>query len=99
MRGVNYRAPGHPFGILLIVLSPFTDSRARTQGLMRVGRFDDACYRIQNGLVDDTDRLGDATRKGNIEREVETLRSKPEFNGKPKVKATNMSDMVNNMGQ
>ena len=64
-----------------------------------MGRFDDNCYRIQNGLVDETDRLGDETRKGNIERDVETLRAKPEFGGKVRVRATNMSDMVNNMGQ
>ena len=64
-----------------------------------MGRFDDNCYRIQNGLVDETDRLGDETRKGNIERDVEILKAKSEFGGKVRVRATNMSDMVNNMGQ
>ena len=41
MRGVNYRG-----NITLIIAAPFGDRRERLQGLHRVGRQGDKCYRI-----------------------------------------------------
>ncbi len=44
MRGIDYRAPLN--GITLIVAKSFENSREADQGLKRVGRQNDPCYRI-----------------------------------------------------
>lgn len=46
MRGHDYRNPGQFKGITLIIGASFNDKRDRIQGLMRVGRHGDDCYRI-----------------------------------------------------
>ena len=48
MRGIDYRSANNRLGSCMLVVSPFSDRRSRIQGLNRVGRYDDACYRIQN---------------------------------------------------
>ena len=55
-RGEDFRAPGHSLGIALVILGTFTDARSRIQTLSRVGRYNDACSRIQDetfALVDE----------------------------------------------
>jgi len=41
IRGLNYRSPKNQLGLCMIILTPFTHDRLRTQGLKRVGRFTD----------------------------------------------------------
>jgi hypothetical protein len=47
-RGENYRAPGHPLGIALLIVATFPDARTRIQTLWRVERFNDKATRIQD---------------------------------------------------
>ena len=51
IRGLDYRSARNSLGICMLIVSPFSDRRSRIQGLKRVGRYDDACYRIQNEKV------------------------------------------------
>lgn len=46
VRGLNYRAPNHSLGVCELILSPFSNTRIRHQGMARVGRNGDDCYRI-----------------------------------------------------
>ena len=55
MRGLNYRAPRNELGICMIICNAFPNTRLRIQGLMRVGRYSDNCYRIQNDTENDID--------------------------------------------
>ena len=48
IRGLDYGSPWNKLGICLLVLSAFSDRRSRIQGLNRVGRYKEACFRIQN---------------------------------------------------
>ena len=53
MRGLDYRAERNKqHGICLLVCSPFSSFMNKKQGLMRVGRFSDNCYRIVNSKMD-----------------------------------------------
>ena len=45
-RGLNFRASNSNLGICMIIGGSFSCRRHRVQGLMRVGRFNDKCYRI-----------------------------------------------------
>ena len=58
MRGVNYRG-----NITLIIGGPFGDRRERLQGLHRVGRQGDSCYRIFDITKDEIDLVENAKRK------------------------------------
>ena len=48
IRGLDYRSETNRLGICLLVVSPFSDRRSRIQGLNRVGRYNEKCFRIQN---------------------------------------------------
>ena len=50
MRGLNYRAPRNELGICMIICNAFPNTSLRIQGLMRVDRYNDNYYRIQNYL-------------------------------------------------
>ena len=54
-RGENYRAPGHPLGIALLIASTFPDTRTRIQTLWRVERFNDKAFRIQDTTFSEVD--------------------------------------------
>ena len=54
-RGENYRAPGHPLGIALLIAATFPDARTRIQTLWRVERFNDKALRIQDTTFDEID--------------------------------------------
>ena len=68
MRGYDYRSPGaHSLnGIALIICAPFSDVRDRIQGLLRVGRQGDGCYRLQDTTVQLVDTKENAIRKGKL---------------------------------
>lgn len=68
IRGLDFRAPNNAGGICLIICSAFSKKRARNQALMRVGRFNDACIRIQDSTVDDVDNMQSALYEGNLKR-------------------------------
>ena len=53
MRGLDFRAP--TLGMVLIVNAAFSSPRDRSQGLSRVGRFNDDCTRVKLGSFDDVD--------------------------------------------
>ena len=66
MRGIDYRSS---CGITLVIASSFGDRRERLQGLCRVGRMGDKCYRIQDkDLTDETviDKIENTKRKANM---------------------------------
>ena len=54
-RGLNFRAPGNPHGITMLILGTFPDRTTRLQTLMRVGRYTDKCHRIQDTKFADVD--------------------------------------------
>ena len=56
IRGLDYRAPGNPLGICLIILSSCRSERQFLQLLKRVGRYDEDCHRILNSKIDKVDR-------------------------------------------
>ena len=58
MRGVDYRASTH--GISLVIADSFENHREATQGLCRLGRFQDPCRRY---LVSGVDLVGNAKYK------------------------------------
>ena len=72
MRGYDYRCPNSTpvQSVVLIIGSPFVDKRDRIQGLMRVGRHGDLCYRIQAKGVKEVDNLKNAERKGNLSKAI-----------------------------
>ena len=55
IRGIDYKAPGNPLGICLVVLSPCNTDREWMQLLFRVGRYGEDCYRIVNSKMDRID--------------------------------------------
>ena len=57
VRGLDYRSYENSLGICMIIASPFSDMRTRIQGLMRVGRYNEDCYRIQDRSVTDIDLI------------------------------------------
>ena len=65
-RGVDFRAPKPSLGITLIIGGSFPDQRSYVQALMRVGRFNDECLRIQDTTFEAVDRIKNAERKGKI---------------------------------
>ena len=70
MRGVDYRSQ---CGITLVIAAPFGDHRERLQGLFRVGRMGDRCYRIQDIDLDDEtviDKIENSKRKGKMHEAV-----------------------------
>jgi hypothetical protein len=52
MRGLDYRATKNLHGVCLLVCSPFSNKMNRKQGLMRVGRYGDPCYRVVNSKME-----------------------------------------------
>ena len=54
MRGIDYRA--RKVGICLLVARPFSSKRELSQGLMRIGRFEDNCERLKLSGFDLIDR-------------------------------------------
>ena len=66
VRGLDYRSYENSLGICMIIASPFSDQRTRIQGLMRVGRYNEQCLRIQDSLVGTIDLEANCLRKGRI---------------------------------
>ena len=66
IRGLDFRAPNNKAGICMIICSAFSKKRARNQALMRVGRFGDACYRIQDSTVEDIDNMQSSIYEGKL---------------------------------
>jgi 23S rRNA-/tRNA-specific pseudouridylate synthase len=64
------RSPKNPKGLCMIICSPFRDTRTRLQALMRVGRYTDKAWRIQNSLVDHVDKPKQAIYKGKLKKET-----------------------------
>ena len=50
-------------GIVLFIAAPFGDVRERLQGLLRVGRRGDKCFRIQDTSVKEIDDTISITRQ------------------------------------
>ena len=55
-RGLDFRSPNNPKGLCMIICSPSRDNRTRLQTLMRIGRYTDKAWRIQNTLAHHVDR-------------------------------------------
>ena len=66
MRGIDYRSANNRLGICMLIVSPFSDRRSRIQGLNRVGRYTDACYRIQNEKALHIDEYKSVANKAKI---------------------------------
>ena len=73
-RAHDYRAPNCKHGILLIVASSFPDERTRLQALLRVGRHNDNCTRVQVNGVKDIDGNANIDRLVKLRKAVELVK-------------------------
>jgi len=74
MRGVDYRSPFPSAGICLIIGAKFGDKREEIQGLCRVGRMGDKCWRIfDTDLGDSIDSKENAARKARLYQGLEKI--------------------------
>jgi hypothetical protein len=87
-RAHDYRASGHPLGICLIQVSSFPDSRSRIQGLLRVGRHNDKCWRIQKEGIANIDAEVNSERSGKLFAAVAAL-EKQQIKQKKKEESSN----------
>ena len=90
IRGLDYRAPGNPNGILMLIVSQFSDPRTRIQALRRICRYSDSGMYIVNDIHDTINRDKFIELKGKIavaEKGVEKVlkqRNKPKEEKKSK---------------
>ena len=75
MRGLDYRSDGIP--ITLVLAKSFDNKREAAQGLSRVGRFGDACRRVQFKDTPLIDVKAHTAYKMKLFKFIEAMQRKP----------------------